>query len=211
MKQPIPANGTEPLKAGDRVRIVPEFQDPGDDRFERFVIEAPDDCSRVRIRTIIPGFSILPVEWIEADKLILLQPQVIPHEFLADATIPETHRPALISWLRTLDGRSPTVHLTWETPGHLTLTHWDSGMAQATIKVPVGISGEVQPPAISFAPRYLAEALAIGPVLRLIDGISPGLTANQSGCYCVIMPCRFTEVAEEAGDKAAAPVPAMAA
>ena len=74
MKQPIPANGTEPLKAGDRVRIVPEFQDPGDDRFERFVIEAPDDCSRVRIRTIIPGFSILPVEWIEADKLILLPP-----------------------------------------------------------------------------------------------------------------------------------------
>ena len=72
MHQPIPANGTEPLKIGDRVQIVPEWQDPGDDRFERFVIEAPDDCTRVLIRTIIPEFSIQPVEWIEADKLILL-------------------------------------------------------------------------------------------------------------------------------------------
>ena len=58
--------------------------------------------------------------------------QVIPHEFLADATIPETHRPAVISWLKSLMGkysRSPTVRLTWETPGQLTLTQWDSGMA----------------------------------------------------------------------------------
>jgi DNA polymerase-3 subunit beta len=142
--------------------------------------------------------------------------QVIPHEFLADATIPETHRSALISWLKTLDGRSTTVRLTWETPGHLTLTHWDSGTAQATIRVPVSTSGEGQPPAISFGPRYLAEALAIGPVLRLIDGISLGLTAGPSGneAFCVIMPCRFTEVAEEnaeSGHKAAAPAPAMAA
>ena len=74
MKQPIPSNGSEPLKAGDRVRIVPEWQDPGDDQFERFVIEVPDDCSRVRIRTIIPGFSIQPAESIEADRLILLPP-----------------------------------------------------------------------------------------------------------------------------------------
>ena len=63
-----------PLRAGDRVRIIPEWQDPGDDQFERFVIEAPDDCTRVRIRTIIPGFSIQPVEWIDADRLILLPP-----------------------------------------------------------------------------------------------------------------------------------------
>ena len=62
MKQPIPANDTEPLKPGDRVRIAPPWQDPGDDPFERFVIEAPDDCARVRIRTIVPGFSIHPVE-----------------------------------------------------------------------------------------------------------------------------------------------------
>jgi hypothetical protein len=70
--QPIPRNGTEPLKVGDRVQIVPEWQDPGDDRFESFVIEAPPDCTQVRIRTIIPGLVFHPVEWIEADHLTIL-------------------------------------------------------------------------------------------------------------------------------------------
>jgi hypothetical protein len=72
MNQPIPRNGTEPLKVGDRVQIVPEWQDPGDDQYQRFVIEAPDNCTSVRIRAIIPGFVFHPVEWIEANKLILL-------------------------------------------------------------------------------------------------------------------------------------------
>lgn len=71
MHQPIPRNGTEPLKVGDRVRIVPEWQDPGDENFENFVIEAPENTTQVRIRTIIPGFVIHPTEWIEADKLVL--------------------------------------------------------------------------------------------------------------------------------------------
>jgi hypothetical protein len=74
MQQPIPRNGTVPLKAGDRVQIVPEWQDPGDEQFERFVIEAPADSTRVLIRTIIPGFTIHPTERIEADRLILLPP-----------------------------------------------------------------------------------------------------------------------------------------
>ena len=74
MNQPIPANGTEPLKIGDRVRIVPEWQDPGDDLFERFVIEVPGNYPRVLIETLIPGFPIQPIEWIEAAKLILLPP-----------------------------------------------------------------------------------------------------------------------------------------
>ena len=72
MKAPIPRGGTEPLKVGDRVQIVPEWQDPGDDQFERFVIEAPDDSTRVRIQAVVPGLFFQPVEWIEADKLVLL-------------------------------------------------------------------------------------------------------------------------------------------
>ena len=75
MKQPIPRNGTEPLKVGDRVQIVPEWQDPGDDQYERFVIEAPADCTQVRIRTVVPGLVFQPTEWIEADKLILISPE----------------------------------------------------------------------------------------------------------------------------------------
>ena len=70
MKQPIPRHGTEPLKVGDRVQIVPEWQDLGDEKYERFVIEAPGDCTRVRIQAIVPGLFFQPVEWIEADKLI---------------------------------------------------------------------------------------------------------------------------------------------
>jgi hypothetical protein len=72
MKQPIPRNGTEALKVGDQVQIVPEWQDPGDDQFERFVIEAPEDCTRVRIQAIIPELVFQPVEWIEAEKLTLI-------------------------------------------------------------------------------------------------------------------------------------------
>ena len=72
MKQPIPRGGTEPLKVGDRVQIVTEWQDPGDERFERFVIEAPPNATQVRIRTLVPGLVFHPTEWIEADHLILI-------------------------------------------------------------------------------------------------------------------------------------------
>ena len=75
MKQPIPRNGTVPLKIGDRVQIVPEWQDPGDGKYERFVIEAPVDCTRVRIQAVVPGLFFQPVEWIEADNLIHLSPE----------------------------------------------------------------------------------------------------------------------------------------
>ncbi|MEI7910160.1 MAG: DNA polymerase III subunit beta, partial [Verrucomicrobiota bacterium] len=130
--------------------------------------------------------------------------QVIPREFVADATIPETHRPALISWLRSLDGKGGnghgkvTVRLTWDKPGHLTLTLRDTDTTAARIDVPVAISGEGPPPVIAFGPAYLADALAIGSTLRLIDGISPGMAVDpSSGNFCVLMPCRFTKAVAE--------------
>lgn len=76
MKQPTPRNGTALLKVGDRVQIVPEWQDPGDEKYERFVIEAPENCTQVRIQAIVPGLLLRPVEWIEADRLFL-HPQPI--------------------------------------------------------------------------------------------------------------------------------------
>ena len=72
MNQPIPRGSNEPLNVGDRVKIVPEWQDEGDDEFECLVIEAPTDSTRVRIRIIIPGLVFQPTEWIEADHLILI-------------------------------------------------------------------------------------------------------------------------------------------
>ena len=67
---PIPRKRTEPLKVGDRVQIVPEWQDPGDERFERFFIEAPPNTTQIRIRTFIPSLVFHPIEWIEAEHLI---------------------------------------------------------------------------------------------------------------------------------------------
>jgi len=51
------------------VRIVPKFQDAGDDEFERVVVEAPEDCTRVLVETRIPGFTYNPTERIEAAML----------------------------------------------------------------------------------------------------------------------------------------------
>jgi hypothetical protein len=70
MKQPIPRGGTVPLNVGDRVQIVPEWQDPGDEKYQRFVIEAPEICTQVRIQAVIPSVFFQPVEWIEADRLV---------------------------------------------------------------------------------------------------------------------------------------------
>ena len=74
MNHPIPSNGTMPLKVGDRVRITPAWQDPGDDQYERIVIEVPVDATRVLIRTLIPDMAIQPTEWIEAGMLVHLPP-----------------------------------------------------------------------------------------------------------------------------------------
>jgi DNA polymerase III sliding clamp (beta) subunit (PCNA family) len=143
--------------------------------------------------------------------------QVIPRDFLADVTIPDTHRPALISWLRSLDGKGGHgnyVRLTWEKPGHLTLTLRDSEETDSHIHVPVTISGEGKPPVTAFPPGQLADALAIGSTLRLIDGLSPGMASDPSGNFCVLMPCRCTgEDAPEVGveQAAKASVPAIAA
>ncbi len=56
-------------------------------------------------------------------------------------TVPETHRSALIAWLRSLTGKSNSVRLTWQTPGHVTLTHRDYDIVGATIQLPVVIDG----------------------------------------------------------------------
>jgi hypothetical protein len=70
MTQPIPSNSIRPLIAGERVQILPQFQDPGDEEFERIVVEALPDSPRVLIRTIIPGMTHNPTEIIDAAKLV---------------------------------------------------------------------------------------------------------------------------------------------
>ena len=135
--------------------------------------------------------------------------QVIPREFVAEATIPDAHKAALISWLRSLDGKRNSVRLTWDKPGHLTLTLRDSDTTDALIHVPVSITG--QPPVIAFAPGYLADALTIGPTLRLIDGMSPGMASSPSGNFCVLMPQRCVPEDAPEVDVKQAKAPAKAA
>ena len=66
---PIPRNIAIAFEVGDRVRIKPEWQDPGDDNYERIIIDAPADCTRVLVQTIIPGFTHNPVARIESSML----------------------------------------------------------------------------------------------------------------------------------------------
>jgi len=128
---------------------------------------------------------------------------VIPNESLAEATIPNPPKSALISWLRSLVGKSSSVRLTWGRPGPLTLTYRDrdTDAVVATMQVPVITSGVL--PAISFSPQFLADALVIGSTLRLTDDLSPGLITDPSGNYCVLMPCRCVAeaVTEDAAGK----------
>ena len=95
MSQPIPKNSIRPLLVGERVQIIPEFQDPGDEEFERVVIEAPADSPRVLIRTLIQGMAIQPTETIEAAKLVRvidfgelaeLPPEVVLREHVDELT-----------------------------------------------------------------------------------------------------------------------------
>jgi DNA polymerase-3 subunit beta len=113
---------------------------------------------------------------------------VIPRQFNSTVTIPETRRPALIAWLRSLRGQSNCVTLTWEEPGSLTLTHSDYEAVGSVTRVPVDTQGD--PPVISFNPAYLADALEIGSTLQLVDGLNPGMTIDQFGNFCVIMNLR---------------------
>jgi DNA polymerase III sliding clamp (beta) subunit (PCNA family) len=134
---------------------------------------------------------------------------VIPSHLPESVTIPETHKAALIAWLRSLKGKSNSVRLTWETPGHLTLTHRDYDTVGAIIQVPVTTEG--QPPAIAFDPKYLADTLEIVPTLRLVDKLNPGMTTSPSGNFCLLMNRRFTEDATKVEAVSQTPVHDMAA
>ena len=137
--------------------------------------------------------------------------QVVPTEFLAEATIPETHRAALIAWLRSLTGRSLSVRFDWGRPGPLTLTCVDNDGKSATIQVPVTVQGI--PPVIAFDPHHLASVLEIGATLRFIDGMSPLLASGPGGVYCVLMPqrCDAAIVAAHASSQVPQQTPPVAA
>lgn len=135
--------------------------------------------------------------------------QAIPSYLPESVTIPETHRPGLISWLRSLRGQANSVRLTWDNPGHMTVTHWDYEELGACMQVPVTIDGN--PPTMAFNPVYLADALQIGSVLHLLDGLNPGKTTDPSGDFCVLMNMRMADEPVKAEPIATPHDPAIAA
>ncbi len=57
MNRPIPSNDTAPLSVGDRVRIAPQFQDPGDDELERRQCIGERKISGY---SVVSGYACLP-------------------------------------------------------------------------------------------------------------------------------------------------------
>jgi DNA polymerase III sliding clamp (beta) subunit (PCNA family) len=136
---------------------------------------------------------------------------VIPGYLPESVTVAESHGAALIAWLRSLKGKSNSVRLTWEKPGHVTLTHREYDTVGATSQVSVTTEGRL--PAMAFDPRFLSDALEIGATLRLTDSLTPGMTTDQSGNFGVLMSLRFTEetVTEDIASETPAPAIADAA
>lgn len=123
--------------------------------------------------------------------------QVIPRRQANSVTIADHRRDAVCKWLRSQKGRAESVRLSIDTPGQLTLTQTDRSCDTiALITVPVEVQGT--PPAISFDPKYLADALVIGGTLGISDAMNPGMTLTPNGQFCVVMPLRTKVAAQTA-------------
>jgi hypothetical protein len=113
---------------------------------------------------------------------------VIPPPIHESVTIPEDRRPALIAWLRSLGVDVNHVRLSFETPGHLTLTHGNRDQVAGSLQVPITIQG--QPAVMCFDPKYLADALEFGATLRLGGDLHLGMVGEPSGEFCLLMSRR---------------------
>ena len=57
-----------PIKAGDRIRIKPEWQDAGDDQIQWIALD-DESQGRVTIQAQIPGMPILPTQVVTTDMI----------------------------------------------------------------------------------------------------------------------------------------------
>lgn len=116
---------------------------------------------------------------------------VMPDHLPATVVIPEIHKIPLITRLSSLKGKQQSVRLTWDKPGHMTMTHQDTATTPVSFEIPVEIDGD--PPPISLLPRFFANALTLGSALRLNDHKTACVVSDPSGQYCVLMPMRTFE------------------
>ncbi|MCH7225025.1 hypothetical protein [Haloferula sp. A504] len=117
--------------------------------------------------------------------------QVVPTDRVASASFEESHRPAVIDWLKALSkgGKEASVILRPGKRGHLELAHAPDTSHASRIEVPAEITGKPQPVALNAA--YLADALTIAPTLWFIDEMSPVVARRLDGTLCVVMPIRI--------------------
>lgn len=116
---------------------------------------------------------------------------VIPDHLPTTVVVSEIHRIPLITRLRSLKGKQQHVRLTWDKPGHMTLTHHDTAITPVSFEIPVEIDGD--PPPVSLLPRFLANALTFGSTMRLYDHKTPCVVSDPSGKFCVLVPMRTFE------------------
>jgi len=108
---------------------------------------------------------------------------------VASATVSESRRSAVVSWLRSLRGRDGSVILQCKKRGGIRLTHDSGAGAKATIEVPAEITGA--PETVALDPAYLADALEIAPTLWITDSSSPVVARRADGIFCLVMPRRL--------------------
>jgi hypothetical protein len=60
-------------------------------------------------------------------------------------------------------------------------------------------------------PYQLHPTIEIGPTLRLVDKLNPGMANGPSGNFCLLMSLRFTEDTAMEQSRSEAPAPAIAA
>ena len=114
--------------------------------------------------------------------------QVVPNRMVASATVAESRRSAVVSWLRSLRGRDGSVLLQCKKRGGIRFTHESNAGTRATIEVPADITGTPEP--VSLDPAYLADALEIASTLWITDALSPVVARRADGIFCVVMPKR---------------------
>ena len=121
--------------------------------------------------------------------------QVVPTGHKASATLGETERASLLSWLTSLKGENQSVTIVPGEPGAVQLHYAQRGELISSVTVPVQSSGQIEP--IQLDPLYLATALKIGNSLCFTDSMSPLVVRDADGAFAVAMPMRLTVLPEE--------------
>lgn len=175
------------------LRVTPFHAPKGDPESAGNAQGKPGDADHVQIEA---GDHVLVTRLIEGHYPNWKQ--VVPTDRVASASFDESHRAAVIDWLKVLSkgGKETSVILRPAKRGHLELAHAPDTSHASRIEVAAAITGKPMPVALNAA--YLADALKIAPTLWFIDEMSPVVARRLDGTLCVVMPMRIDVAARAA-------------